>query len=99
MPFHLLYHPLVHEHDIPLINAGVRERVGRAILQRPGEAPHEFGTRLRKDLKGFWKLRIGDYRVIFEIHGHEVRIYAIMNRKSVYDSVTKRFGWTPEGES
>jgi len=68
-------------------------------MQRLGGAPHEYGTRLRRDLKGFWKLRTGDYRVIFEIHGNEVWIYAIMNRKTVYDSVSKRLKWAPKGGS
>jgi hypothetical protein len=30
-------------------------------------APQEYGTPLRKTLKGYWKLRVGDYRVVYKI--------------------------------
>ncbi len=49
-----------------------------------------YGEPLRKSLKGYWKLRVGDYRVIYKIDGNEVWILAIINRKDVYKKTTKR---------
>ncbi len=43
-----------------------------------------------KTLKGYWKLRVGDYRVIFKVVGNEVWIFAIINRKDVYSRIIKR---------
>ncbi|WHZ29084.1 MAG: hypothetical protein OJF51_003884 [Nitrospira sp.] len=33
---------------------------------------HQYGTPLRKTLRGYWKLRVGDYRVVYKIEGDEV---------------------------
>ena len=55
-----------------------------------GIAPQQYGEPLRKTLKGYWKLRVGDYRVVFKVVGAEVRILGIGHRKHVYDAITKR---------
>lgn len=52
-------------------------------------APEEYGAPLRKTLKGYWKLRVGDYRVVFKVKGNKIIILAILHRKDVYDVVSK----------
>lgn len=40
-----------------------------------------------KKLKGSrneYRLRVGDYRVIFELEGRTVTVYAVGNRKNIY---------------
>ena len=40
-----------------------------------------------KKLKGSrneYRLRVGDSRVIFELEGHTVTVYAVSNRKNIY---------------
>lgn len=90
MPFHLRYHPAVRDVDIPALDAKLKSRIKRAIETRLTAAPHQYGEPLRKTLKGYWKLRVGDYRVVFKISGREVRILGIINRKKVYDKIVKR---------
>lgn len=90
MPFELKYHHAVREIDIPLLNETIKKRIKKAIEERLSIAPHRYGEPLRKTLKGYWKLRIGDYRVIFKIKGNEVLILAIINRKDVYTKPFKR---------
>jgi mRNA interferase RelE/StbE len=38
-------------------------------LQKTGEclsiSPHQYGDPLRKTLKRYWELRVGDYRVVY----------------------------------
>ncbi len=41
-------------------------------------------------MKGYWKLRVGDYRVVYKVSGNNVLILAIINRKEVYPKVGKR---------
>ena len=41
-------------------------------------------------LQGYWKLRVGDYRVVFKVEGAEVRNLGIGHRKHVYDAIAKR---------
>ena len=43
-----------------------------------------------KTLDGYWKLRVGDYRVVFKIAGSEVWILGIIHRKKVYEAIKKR---------
>ena len=48
--------------------------------------PRRFGDPLRKDLKGFWKYRIGDYRVICSIEDNTVVVLVVRvgHRRTVY---------------
>jgi len=39
--------------------------------------PRERGRRLTADLSGYWRLRIGDYRVIVEIHDDVLVLIAV----------------------
>jgi mRNA interferase RelE/StbE len=89
-PFTLKYHPDVKSIDIPLLDAKSRARIKRAIEERLATAPHQYGEPLRKSLKGFWKLRVGDYRVVYKIIDQEVRILGIINRRDVYKRIGKR---------
>lgn len=90
MPFELRYHPDVKEIDIPALNEKLRKRIKNAIEARLITAPHEYGEPLRKTLKGYWKLRVGDYRVVFKIVNNEIWIFGIIHRKEVYKKVEKR---------
>lgn len=86
-------------HDLPGdfegIPKNIQKRILTAIESRLGSAPDQYGVRLRQSLKGFWKLRVGDYRVVYEITGKDVRIYGVMDRKEVYTEIQKRTseGW------
>lgn len=90
MQFELRYHPEVKSIDIPLLDAKLRIRIKNAIERRLTTAPHLYGEPLRKTLHGYWKLRIGDYRVVFKIVVNEVWILGIIHRKKVYEAIKKR---------
>ena len=90
MSFRLRYHPSVVTDDIPSLNARLKRRVRKAIESRLASAPHHYGELLRKTLKGYWKLRVGDYRVVFKIVKDDVWILGIIHRKNVYDRIGKR---------
>ena len=49
--------------------------------------PRRFGDPLKKNLSGFWKYRIGAYRVICDIQDDviTVRIIRIGHRKNAYE--------------
>jgi mRNA interferase RelE/StbE len=90
VPFELRYHPDVKAVDIPLLDARLRARIKTAIENRLTTAPHLYGEPLRKTLRGYWKLRVEDYRVVFKIVAQEVWILAIIHRKEVYEAIKKR---------
>lgn len=90
MPFTLRYHPAVRDDDLSLIDRKSKDRIRKAIEERLQTAPHDYGEPLRKSLKGYWKLRVGDYRIVFKIVKSEVWILGIRHRKSVYLDMDKR---------
>jgi mRNA interferase RelE/StbE len=79
--FELKYHPDAKSEDIPLLDAKIKNRIKTAIETRLATAPHQYGEPLRKTLRGYWKMRVGDYRVVFKIVAEEVWILGIMHGK------------------
>ncbi len=80
--FGILYHNLVLEEDLPRIPRNLHARIRRAVATRLTTAPDRYGRRLRRSLMGLWRLRVGDYRVIYEIEASRVRIWMVAHRKS-----------------
>ena len=71
-----------------------------AELQRhlkSGQAtePTYYGEPLRHRYKGYWKLRVGDYRVVYRVVGQEVWVYRVDHRKDVYNLPIQRLVWRP----
>ena len=91
MPFELRYHPDVKSVDLSLLDTKLRARIKNAIESRLMTAPHLYGEPLRKTLRGYWKLRVGDYRVVFKIVDEEVWVLGIIHRKRVYKKIEKKF--------
>ena len=90
VPFTLRYHPDVKAKDLPMIDTKLKNRIRKAIESRLATEPQQYGVPLRKTLQGYWKLRVGDYRVVFKIIGKEVWILGIIHRKKVYEAIEKR---------
>jgi mRNA interferase RelE/StbE len=90
LSFKLLYHPDVRDIDIPKLDKRARERIRSAIESRLEAAPEQYGEPLKRTLKGYWKLRVGDYRVVFKITKSEAWIFGIIHRKEIYGRIKRR---------
>ncbi|MBI2889136.1 MAG: type II toxin-antitoxin system RelE/ParE family toxin [Candidatus Liptonbacteria bacterium] len=88
--FEVLYHRLVASDDIPKLSAEWREKIKRAIEERLTTHPDLYGKPLRRSLKGYRKLRVGDYRVIFKVERSTVKVLIIQHRAVVYEEGEKR---------
>lgn len=86
----ILYHPLVVKKDIPKLDKPAAAKIRRAIETKLTEHPEIYGLPLRGTLKKYWKLRVGDYRIVYEIAGSEVRVLVIAHRKHVYELAPNR---------
>lgn len=86
----ILYDAEVINSDIPKLSKANRLRVQRAIEEKLHVSPEIFGLPLRRSLKGRWKLRVGDYRIIFIVEKSTVFISAILHRSVVYVQAEKR---------
>ena len=90
MPFSLKYHPDVKTVDLPVIDNKMKQRIKKAIEERLVVSPQDYGQPLRKTLKGYWKLRVGDFRIVFKVVESEIRILGIRNRVDIYLEITGR---------
>lgn len=86
-PYLIRYLASVVEEDIPALPSTVKVMVQTAIESRLKVEPIKVGKPLRYTLKGYRRLRVSDYRVIYRIDPatHSVLITAIQHRKKVYD--------------
>jgi len=74
----ILVDELVLKKDFRKIGLEDQRKIIRAIRQRLATRPKDYGEPLRGELKGFWKLRVGQFRVIYEIHEDQVVVSVIM---------------------
>jgi mRNA interferase RelE/StbE len=88
--FKLSYHPLVARDDIPKLSQEWKQKIRSAIEQRLATHPDLYGKPLRRSLKGYRKLRVGDYRIIFKIEQNSVKILIVQYRSVVYEQIYKR---------
>jgi mRNA interferase RelE/StbE len=91
MIYKLKYHPNVKKSDLPKIDVKNRNRIKRAIEERLTTHPEIYGKPLQRTLKGYWKLRVEDYRVVFKVSGDDILFFGIIHRKEVYKLINKTF--------
>jgi len=78
------YHPKVKNEDIPRLSSNIAVRIENAIRNRLMINPTKYGFYLRGTLRGYRKLRVGDWRIIYRTADKQIRIIAINNRKDIY---------------
>ena len=78
------YLPSVVSKDIPLLSKTIRIQIQKAIEEKLTIDPISFGKPLQYSLKGLRRLRVGDYRVIYQIKDETVLIVTIKHRKEIY---------------
>lgn len=92
--YKIIYHHFVVEKDFKKISKYNSDRIARAIHNKLTISPEKFGSPLVGKLKGYFKLRVEDYRVVYEIKSSEVVVFVfkIRQRKDsiVYEEAIKR---------
>ncbi len=84
MTYEILYADKVSKKDIRKISGQYKIRIKKVIETKLVNEPLLYGKPLRKSLKGYLKLRVGDYRIIFRIENSKVKIFVIAHRNVVY---------------
>jgi mRNA interferase RelE/StbE len=69
--------------DIDRLEAGVKKRIGAAIL-RYIDNPLLHSERLTETDLGGYRFRIGDYRVIFDLEERDIVVLRVGHRKDIY---------------
>lgn len=90
LAFTIAYQLAVVREDIPRIAEAWQEKIKSAIEDKLTTHPDAYGKPLRRSLRGYRKLRVGDYRVVFRIETTSVKIFAIAHRSVVYTIMGQR---------
>jgi len=78
------YSDIVVTKDIPRLSAPIKSIIKTAIENKLKINPILFGKPLRYNLKNCRRLRVGDYRIIYQLVDQNVNILAIKHRKHAY---------------
>ena len=75
--------------DLRKLGAQAQQLILRYLRQRIATTadPRRFGKPLTGDLKGLWRYRVGDYRIVASIEDDRfvVLIVTVGHRREVYD--------------
>lgn len=90
--YEIFYRPEIHD-DLDAIPKNVVRRIKKAIEERLETLPRDYGERLSRSLCNLWKIRCGDYRIVYEIHegSRSITLWAILHRREIYEEVFKRW--------
>lgn len=93
MTWAIFYHHAV-EDDLESVGPAAARRILKAIEEKLLREPLRFGIPLSGSLSGFRKLRVGDFRVVYQVIEKKVRVYVLAvgprRDKEIYQSAAKR---------
>lgn len=80
------------ERDYRGLPPDMRERVKQRIFALGDDPLPGNATQLRSDLRGLCRVRVGDYRIVYEVDlpARTLTIIAIADRRDVYDTARRR---------
>lgn len=85
MKYQVRYHTLIDRKSLQRLPLEDLQIIKKRIEQKLTTEPSLFGKPLRKSLRGYWSLRVGNYRVIYRIEKDTVLIFVIAHRSVVYE--------------
>jgi len=89
MLYKVFFHPKAKK-SLEKLEHQIRKRI-KNKLHNLKESPEKKGEHLRYSY--FWKIRAGEYRIIYEIDIEKQRVIVLFigHRKNVYDDFSKLF--------
>ena len=70
--------------NIEKLDSIIRERVLTKVGWLQESISDIVPERLHRELKDLYKLRVGDYRVIYSVHQESITVEAVGHRRDVY---------------
>ena len=87
-------HKLVLQEDFNSINPANQKIIFKDIRKKLGTEPRSYGKPLSGELKGYWRLRVGCYRVIYKIREDIIEVLVvkvgIRRDEEVYKEMSSR---------
>jgi len=85
MKYRLLYSEFVDWKRFEKLSLHDKKRLLHALEQKVAVDPLHYGKPLQQSLRGCRALRVGDYRIIYRLHGDVVEILLFGHRSTVYE--------------
>ncbi len=71
--------------DLKKLDASIQRRILRAMESELQRDPNKHGKKLvGKTGPERWRLRVGDYRIRFDIEGRKLLFYRMRHRREIY---------------
>ena len=71
------FHPLVIEEDFKGMDPAQQKDIVKAVQKKLSVDPYGYGKALRGEFSRYWRLRVGDYRVVYRIVKEEIVVLVI----------------------
>lgn len=85
---------LVFSIDFEEIIKSDQQKILKTIRKKLTTEPGLYGKPLRGELKGFWKLKVDKYRVVYSIDKGRIEVYVVTvgfrRNEEVYKTAAKR---------
>lgn len=75
--WNIVIHKLVLSEDFKKIDLSSRRLILKTIYKKLSKNPEDYGSPLREEYKGYWKLKVAHYRVIYRIAKEQVTVVVI----------------------
>ena len=76
MTWQIFYHKDV-DHDLKSVGPAAAKRIMQTINNKLIKDPEKFGVPLSNNLKYFRKLRIGDFRIVYQVLDKKVTVFVL----------------------
>lgn len=73
----VLIHPLVLSEDLKRFDPPIQRRLLQTLRKRLSVDPKSYGEPLHGELAGLWKLRVGEYRVVYRIVEKRIEVLVL----------------------
>lgn len=70
-------HSLVYEEDFKSLSPFQQKIILDAAGKKLSVDPKAYGKPLSGEFVGFWRLRVGDYRVVYQIFEKQIVVYVL----------------------
>lgn len=84
--------------DLKKLELDVRKRIGKKLRDLEKD-PRPSGCEKLSGAENVWRVRVGDYRILYEIHDQKLLVYVLGagDRKEVYkEAGNQRLGHPPD---
>jgi mRNA interferase RelE/StbE len=82
MSYAILYRTSVRR-EMRRLEAQIAQRVDAAITAL-ADNPRPAGCLKLSGPKGLWRIRVGDFRIVYEIQDKQLVVVSVANRREVY---------------